>query len=111
MGPQQLAGPSDEELGRGDVQHDVEEPASRHRDEEGGHPRRVLLETSQRGVFVSNCPGKNAAAVAELTFGLILAIDRRIVDCASGPPLRLSSSCVYIAPAARRNSSAHRDRA
>lgn len=37
---------------------------------------------SQRGVFVSNCPGKNAAAVAELTFGLILAIDRRIVDCA-----------------------------
>ena len=35
---------------------------------------------SRHGVFVSNCPGKNAIAVAELTFGLILALDRRIVD-------------------------------
>lgn len=35
---------------------------------------------SQRSIFVSNCPGKNAVAVAELTFGLILALDRRIVD-------------------------------
>lgn len=35
---------------------------------------------SQRSVFVANCPGKNAAAVAELTFGLILALDRRIAD-------------------------------
>jgi D-3-phosphoglycerate dehydrogenase len=35
---------------------------------------------SRRGIYVSNCPGKNAAAVAELTFGLILAIDRRIPD-------------------------------
>jgi D-3-phosphoglycerate dehydrogenase len=35
---------------------------------------------SQRGIYVSNCPGKNAIAVAELTFGLILALDRRIPD-------------------------------
>lgn len=35
---------------------------------------------SEQGIFVSNCPGKNARAVAELTFGLILALDRRIVD-------------------------------
>lgn len=35
---------------------------------------------SQRGVFVANCPGKNAAAVAELAFGLILGLDRRIPD-------------------------------
>lgn len=35
---------------------------------------------SRKGIFVSNCPGKNAVAVAELTFGLILALDRRIVD-------------------------------
>ena len=35
---------------------------------------------SDRGVFVANCPGKNAAAVAELAFGLILAVDRRIPD-------------------------------
>lgn len=35
---------------------------------------------SERGIFVANCPGKNAAAVAELTFGLLLALDRRIPD-------------------------------
>lgn len=35
---------------------------------------------SARGIYVANCPGKNAAAVAELTLGLILALDRRIVD-------------------------------
>ncbi|MCH8274293.1 MAG: hypothetical protein IH851_05835 [Armatimonadetes bacterium] len=34
----------------------------------------------QKGIRVSNCPGKNARAVAELTFGLILALDRRIPD-------------------------------
>jgi D-3-phosphoglycerate dehydrogenase len=35
---------------------------------------------SARGVYVANCPGKNAIAVAELTLGLILALDRRLVD-------------------------------
>ncbi len=35
---------------------------------------------SRRGIYVSNCPGKNAIAVAELTFGLILALDRQIAD-------------------------------
>ena len=35
---------------------------------------------SSRGIYVSNCPGKNAIAVAELAFGLILALDRRIPD-------------------------------
>ena len=35
---------------------------------------------SRRGIYVANCPGKNAAAVAELAFGLILALDRRIAD-------------------------------
>jgi D-3-phosphoglycerate dehydrogenase len=29
---------------------------------------------------VSNCPGKNAIAVAELTFALILVLDRRVAD-------------------------------
>jgi D-3-phosphoglycerate dehydrogenase len=33
-----------------------------------------------RGVLVANVPGRNAAAVAELTLGLLLAIDRRIAD-------------------------------
>jgi D-3-phosphoglycerate dehydrogenase len=32
------------------------------------------------GVFVSNCPGKNSIAVAELVLGLLLAMDRRIPD-------------------------------
>ena len=35
---------------------------------------------SKRGIYVANCPGKNAAAVAELVFGLILGLDRRIPD-------------------------------
>jgi D-3-phosphoglycerate dehydrogenase len=35
---------------------------------------------SARGIYVSNCPGKNAVAVAELTLGLILALDRRVPD-------------------------------
>lgn len=35
---------------------------------------------SRRGIYVSNCPGKNATAVAELTLGLLLALDRRIPD-------------------------------
>ena len=35
---------------------------------------------SRRGIYVSNCPGKNAIAVAELAIGLMLAIDRRIPD-------------------------------
>jgi D-3-phosphoglycerate dehydrogenase len=35
---------------------------------------------SKRGIYVSNCPGKNAVAVAELAFGLMLSLDRRIPD-------------------------------
>ncbi len=35
---------------------------------------------SERGIFVANCPGKNSVAVAELTLGLLLALDRRIPD-------------------------------
>jgi D-3-phosphoglycerate dehydrogenase len=39
-----------------------------------------VAEASQRGILVTNCPGKNSQAVAELAFGLILACDRRIPD-------------------------------
>src|SRR5690606_35784967 len=35
---------------------------------------------SAAGVFVANCPGRNAVAVAELAWGLILACDRQIPD-------------------------------
>jgi D-3-phosphoglycerate dehydrogenase len=35
---------------------------------------------SQRGIYVSNCPGKNAIAVAELAFALVFALDRRVPD-------------------------------
>jgi len=35
---------------------------------------------SRQGIYVSNCPGKNSIAVAELAFALILALDRRVVD-------------------------------
>ncbi|WP_045115937.1 phosphoglycerate dehydrogenase [Plesiocystis pacifica] len=41
----------------------------------------IDLEAASRlGIFVANCPGKNAIAVAELTMGLMLALDRRIPD-------------------------------
>jgi D-3-phosphoglycerate dehydrogenase / 2-oxoglutarate reductase len=35
---------------------------------------------SGSGIYVANCPGKNAIAVAELTMALLLALDRRIPD-------------------------------
>ena len=35
---------------------------------------------SKRGIYVANCPGKNASAVVELVLGLVLALDRRIPD-------------------------------
>lgn len=35
---------------------------------------------SERGIYVASCPGKNAAAVAELTFTLIGSLDRRVPD-------------------------------
>jgi len=35
---------------------------------------------SKRGIYVSNCPGKNSIAVAELAFALILALDRRVAE-------------------------------
>jgi len=35
---------------------------------------------SARGIYVTNCPGKNSIAVAELAFGLMLSLDRRIPD-------------------------------
>lgn len=39
-----------------------------------------LQAASQRGVFVSNCPGRNADAVAELAIGLLVAVDRGIAS-------------------------------
>jgi D-3-phosphoglycerate dehydrogenase len=45
-------------------------------------------EASRRGIAVANCPGRNTAAVAELTIGLLIAADRRIpaatADLAAG---------------------------
>lgn len=35
---------------------------------------------SSRGVYVTNCPGRNKDAVAELAIGLLIACDRRVVD-------------------------------
>jgi D-3-phosphoglycerate dehydrogenase len=39
-----------------------------------------LAAASRRGVFVSNCPGRNAHAVAELAWAHVLACDRRLPD-------------------------------
>jgi D-3-phosphoglycerate dehydrogenase / 2-oxoglutarate reductase len=35
---------------------------------------------SAKGIYVANCPGKNAVAVAELAVGLILSLERSIAD-------------------------------
>lgn len=39
-----------------------------------------LATASARGIYVSNCPGKNAIAVAELAIGHLINADRRIAD-------------------------------
>ena len=36
--------------------------------------------SSAKGIYVANCPGKNAVAVAELALGLILALERQLAD-------------------------------
>lgn len=47
----------------------------------GAGTNTIDVETaSARSVFVANIPGKNSVAVAELTMGLMLALDRRIPD-------------------------------
>jgi len=45
-----------------------------------GYNTIAVAAASKRGIYVANCPGKNAVAVAELTLGLVLALDRRIPD-------------------------------
>jgi D-3-phosphoglycerate dehydrogenase len=45
-----------------------------------GYDNIDVTAASARGIYVANCPGKNSVAVAELAFGHILALDRRIPD-------------------------------
>src|SRR5688500_2254522 len=45
-----------------------------------GYNTIYVAAASRRGIYVSNCPGKNSIAVAELAFALILALDRRVAD-------------------------------
>ncbi|NUP10184.1 MAG: D-3-phosphoglycerate dehydrogenase [Polyangiaceae bacterium] len=50
----------------------------------GGGTGNIDVEAaSARGIYVANCPGKNAAAVAELTMAMVLALDRRLVDASA----------------------------
>jgi len=37
-----------------------------------------IAAANKKGIYVSNCPGKNSIAVAELAIGMMLALDRRI---------------------------------
>lgn len=39
-----------------------------------------VARAAERGVYVCNIPGRNSVAVAELTMGLLLAVDRHIAD-------------------------------
>lgn len=42
-----------------------------------------LAAANTRGIYVSNCPGKNTEAVAELAIGFLIAADRQIVNATS----------------------------
>ena len=42
-----------------------------------------VAHASRKGVFVANCPGRNAIAVAELAMGHLINLDRRISDGAA----------------------------
>jgi len=42
-----------------------------------------LAAANARGIYVSNCPGKNTDAVAELAIGLLIAADRQIANATS----------------------------
>jgi len=35
---------------------------------------------AQKGIYVANCPAKNANAVSELTVGMMVMIDRRMAE-------------------------------
>ena len=39
-----------------------------------------VAEAAARGIYVTNCPGRNKDAVAELAIGLLIACDRQIVN-------------------------------
>jgi D-3-phosphoglycerate dehydrogenase len=40
----------------------------------------AISAANKKGIYVANCPGMNAVAVAELTMGLMIALDRFIPD-------------------------------
>jgi D-3-phosphoglycerate dehydrogenase len=42
-----------------------------------------VKKASSLGIYVTNCPGKNSVAVAELAFGLILSLDRHISEAST----------------------------
>ncbi len=47
----------------------------------GGGTGNIDVEAaSARGIYVANCPGRNAGSVAELAMGLIVALDRRVFE-------------------------------
>lgn len=39
-----------------------------------------IAAANKKGIYVTNCPGMNAVAVAELAFGLMISLDRSIPD-------------------------------
>ena len=39
-----------------------------------------IAAANKKGIYVANCPGMNAVAVAELAIGLMLSLDRLIPD-------------------------------
>lgn len=48
----------------------------------------ALEDAADRGVFVCNCPYRDAAAIAELTLGLLVALDRGLISQAASGEAR-----------------------
>ncbi|WP_320046850.1 NAD(P)-dependent oxidoreductase [uncultured Ilyobacter sp.] len=43
----------------------------------------AIPEASDAGVFVANCPHKDAIAIAEMVFGMLIALDRRLLEASA----------------------------
>jgi D-3-phosphoglycerate dehydrogenase len=49
----------------------------------GGSAVVDVAAASARGIYVAHCPGQSAASVAELVFGLMVGLDRRIYEASA----------------------------
>lgn len=56
----------------------------------------AIAAANKKGIYVSNCPGKNAIAVAELTIGLDCNFELTVPDFPSGSSLKTSRAALIF---------------